>query len=114
MRDKSWHDALSQAGLSGGPGPSIPVITRREQVSELRALHRRMGRRHGYLKMIIAAVVTNTVLAWSLMITAGILHASWWHAMPTLGYHTASLVTGVLLLGVFGAILTIQTARDLS
>ena len=105
--DKSWRDALAQAGLSSGSG-------RREQTAEMRVLHRRMSRRHGYAKMLAAAVAVNVALAWTLMIIVGVLHASWWHSVPTMAYHTASIVTGLAFLGLAGAVIIIQTAKDSS
>ena len=88
--------------------------SRREQIAGLRALHRRMGRRHGYIKMLATAVAVNVALSWTLMIAVGVLHASWWHVVPAMGYHTASLVTGLLFLGIVATLVIIQAARDSS
>ena len=91
------------------------TASRREQIAELRALHRRMGRRHGYAKLAATAAAVNLLLAWMLMITIGILHAGWWRVVPTMGYGTASLVIGLLSVSLAGAvIIIIQTARDFS
>jgi hypothetical protein len=96
------------------PIEGIRELKRREQIAETRALHRRMTRRRGYLKMLAAAVLVNVALAWTLMIAVGVLHSEWWRAVPTMSYHAASLVTGLLFLGVTGTIVIIQTARDSS
>lgn len=96
------------------PGEGVRELNRREQIAGLRALHRRMDRRHGYVKMLAAAVLVNIALAWTLMIAVGVLHSGWWHAMPAMSYHTASLVTGFLLLGAIASVVIIQTARDSS
>ena len=96
------------------PREGVRELNRREQISELRRLHRRIGRRHGYAKMLAAAVLVNIALSWTLMIAVGVLHAGWWHAMPAMGYRTASLVTGLLFLGVVATIIIVQTARDSS
>ena len=100
--DKGWRDALAQAGIS----------SRREQIAETRALHRRMARRHGYWKMFIAALAVNVVLGWALMIAVGVLHGEWWRTVPTMGYHAAYLVTGLLFLGFVSTVIIVQTARD--
>lgn len=101
-----------QAGRT--PREDIRKLNRREQIAGTRALHRQMSRRHRYARMLAAGLVTNIALAWTLMITVGVLHASWWHVVPTMGYHTASLVTGFLLIGVITSIVIVQTARDSS
>lgn len=106
MTDKSWQDALTQAGLAG---PS-----RREKIAELRTLTRTARRRHMGVKMLAAAVIGNLVMAWTLMTSIGIAHAGWWHAIPTIGFGTASLLTGLLALGVVITVLTVQTARELT
>lgn len=106
--DKSWQDALLRSGLASG------MPSRRERVSELRALRNRMRRRHGYVKMLVAAVAVNIVLGWTLMIATGVLHGSWWRTVPTMGYRTAYLVTGLLFFGGIATIVIIQTARDSS
>ena len=96
------------------PIKGVRELNRREQIAELRRLHRRMGRRHGYLRMLAAAFAVNIALAWTLMIAVGVLHSEWWRAVPAMGYHTASLVTGLLFLGIVATIIIIQTARESS
>jgi hypothetical protein len=75
-------------------------VSRREQIAELRTAHRRISRRHGYAKMLAAAVLVNIALAWTLMIAVGVLHSGWWRTVPTMGFGTAILVTGLLFFGV--------------
>jgi len=96
------------------PIEGIRELKRREQIAGMRAVHRRLGRRHGYLKMLAAAVLVNIALAWTLMIAVGILHASWWHAVPTMAYHTASIVTGLAIAATAAVAIIVQTARDSS
>jgi len=96
------------------PIEGVRELNRREQISVMRTVHRRMAQRRGYAKMLAAAVLVNVALAWTLMIAVGVLHSAWWRAVPTMSYHAASLVTGLLFLGVTGTIVIIQTARDSS
>lgn len=96
------------------PREGLQELRRRERISELRAAHRRIGRHGGYWKMLVAAIISNQVLAWTLMIMTGIAHGSWWRTVPTMSYHAASLLTGFAILGVAVTVITIQTARDSS
>lgn len=96
------------------PIEGIRELRRREQIAETRALHRRMARRHGYLKMLAAAILVNIVLGWTLMIAVGVLHASWWHVVPTIGYRAAYIVTGLAIAATAATVIIVQTARDAS
>ena len=91
------------------PGPS-----RREEIAALRETVRIMRRRTMIPKMFAAGLISNQVLAWTLMIMTGIAHGSWWRTVPTMSYHAASLLTGFLFIGIVAVIITIQTARELS
>ena len=37
-------------------------------------------------------------VAWCYMILAGIVHDSWWHQVPVMGYRVALRISGVLVL----------------
>ena len=91
------------------PGPS-----RRQEMAALRETARIMRRRRMIPKMFIAGLISNQVLAWTLMIITGIAHGSWWRTVPTMNYHAASLLTGFLILGIAVTVITIQTARELA
>jgi uncharacterized membrane protein len=98
MSDKSWQDALAQAGLAGHPDR-----TRREQISLARSRERRLGTIPSMLRVAGAVLITQPVLGWLLMTMAGILHAQWWLAIPAMSYATAFPVS-CLLLAVTGII----------
>lgn len=87
---------------------------RRQAISEIRATARVMRRRKMIPKMLIAAIVSNQVLAWTLMIMVGVAHGSWWKFIPTMSWHAATLITGFLFLGVALTMITIQAARELT
>lgn len=77
-------------------GKTIPVITRREQIGRMRLRSRRERRITGTLHLAATGLGAGAVLSWLLMILTGIVHGSWWHLVPTLGYGTAFLITGML------------------
>lgn len=91
------------------PGPS-----RRQEMAALREAARIMKRRRMIPKMFVAAVISNQVLAWTLMMLVGVAHGSWWKFVPTMSYHAASLLVGFAIIGVAVTVITIQTARELT
>lgn len=100
-----------QVGRTAGEG--VRELNRREQLAEMRRLHRRMSRRGGYAKMLAAAFVAGWIGGYGLMIVVGILHA-WWHTIPTMGFGRAIVISDVLVVTIAAIIVVIQTARELS
>lgn len=70
--------------------------TRREQLAAMRSKHRIRYRTRRRLELLAACLISPLVAGWGLMITIGILHRDWWHAIPTMGLRTAWIIMAIL------------------
>jgi hypothetical protein len=63
-------------------------------------------RRKGLIKFVVSFItgwLTTLLYGWLFMLAVGIVHGSWWHAVPTIGYWWAVLLV-YLLRGVFAPV----------
>lgn len=68
------------------------------------------GRKHGgcitLLTLLFAGLLMWPVVAWQLMLTVGIVHLNWWHAVPLMGYRTSLAISFLMFSMLTGGTLT--------
>jgi hypothetical protein len=61
---------------------------------------------------IFLAICGWLVSAWGEMLTVGVVHAQWWHFVPTMGYHTSLAITAVICVFAFGVGVAGEVAKE--